>query len=149
MCVLLSNRVTTYPAPQTVRVGDTDYSGIIFHDEKELIDADGRQKKINFMDGEKSEFVSFVENKKVVKENEYYRAPREMVLGGRNYHNVVSRTTIPGKYSEYTVFTPYGHFNRIRVKPNGRAVDINELQARILLRNLKQPFVNLMSKIHA
>lgn len=140
MTYLFSESSTYYKSPTSVRVGDRVYHNITSHITKDMLDDDGRRKVVNYLDGKTSDFVSYVENNKVVRSEEMFHTPKVMKFGDRVYKGVVSKVTIPEKYDMYNVFTPDGHFNNVKVRANGSVLDINELYSQLKVRKLKSSF---------
>lgn len=143
MTYIITESSTYYPSSRDVQVADRVYPGVHTHVVKNLVDNDGRRKVVNYLDGDKSDFVSYVENNKVVRSEERFLYPQTMTLGNKTYSGIVSKVEIPGKYETYSVFKPNGYFNDIRVRANGTTVDMNEFRNKLMLRKFKAPFVKM------
>ncbi len=143
MTYLISETSTYFKNPCDVRVADKVYKNINTHISKDMIDNDGRRKLVNFLDGEMSEIVSYVEHNKVVRSEERFMRPQVMRLGDKVYSGVVSKVTIPDKYDLYSIFKPNGDYNNIKVRPNGTVLDINGIKHYAKMRKIKAPFQKL------
>ena len=138
MCHIISSKVISYPALQTVKVADKEYPDIHTQTVKDLIDADNKRKQFYVLEGIGSKHSAYVENNVVTRSEEYFDKPRTMRIGDEVYTNITAKLNLAGtNYDTYIMEDPRGKYNCIRYREQtGAILDESKIHQKAIIRNV-------------